>query len=175
VKGLEEVIMQNDLQHWGDVFVGIPMLLLWGVIVTALAIATRRTASPRWIGQLSAWTALCYGVIVAAYAGLVLSYPAWYRPAAEVVTRLLILPLDLAFLVTLGCCIASWQLTPEIRLLGMKTTAIIGLGALGLATSQVFLEGWQNALAQIASGLVLAAGLVYAQWAQARMQSSPPR
>jgi hypothetical protein len=165
---LAEGVVDHDTQYWLQAAVGVPFLVLWLGISLGLAIAAYRMGSSPRLGRLAVWTVVCLGAFTAAFGTLALWYPPWYRPAADLVARLLLFPIGLSFLITLTCCIASAQRTAEARRLCAQTGAIIGVAVLGLNASQVFLDGWAKVAADLLAASVLAGGLALAGKAQSR-------
>jgi hypothetical protein len=168
----EEGTVDDDVRYWGGLLAGGINLLIWNAVVLGLAIATGVKGPVPVLRKLSVWTAVCFVNLSAAYITLAAWYPTWYRPVADLVIKLVVVPaIVLAFYLTLTSCIASFQKTAEERRLAMRVGAVSALPLFVFWASQVFLDGWAKVLAEIVAGLLFVGALFLAQKSQARLRA----
>jgi hypothetical protein len=166
--------VNDDMRYWTQLLAGGINLLLWFIVVIALAIVT--LARARWsaLGKLAFWTAVCFTAFAVAWAAFMISYPPWYRAIEDQIIRLAVVAIMVSYYITLMSCIAVFQATPEARRLTLKMGAITGVGALGLTLSQVYLDGWEKIGGEILSGVLFMGAIWFACQAQARLRNNPP-
>ena len=160
------------LRYWLDIAIGIPMALMWTIIVASLSYYAARGDSPPKLRQVAIWTAICAVATAACFATLLILRPAWYETWMG---RAILFLIGIYFFVSLSCLILRKNppnSAEERRLtLGMMFYMLALNSAMYL--SDMLLTDWQSLALLAPYAILIAIGCIVHHKFHRRLMSGP--
>ena len=160
------------LRYWLEIAIGIPMALMWTIIVASLSYYAARGDSPRALRVAAIWSVICAAATTVCYAALVIVRPAWYETWMG---RSILFVTIICFFVSLSCLILSKnppKSAEERRLtLGMMFYVLALNSAMYLG--EVLLTDWQSLALLPAYAILIAIGCIVHHKFHRRLMSDP--
>ena len=159
------------VRYWLDIAIGIPLALIWTIIVASFSYYAARGESPRALRLAAIWSVICAVATTICYAALVIVKPVWY---ASWIGKSLLFLIAIYFFVSLSCLILRKnppKSAEERRLtLGMMFYVLALNSAMYLG--HILLTDWQALALLPVYGILIAIGCIVHHKTYKRLMSS---